>query len=90
MHFQRALRSSASKGECRKLGVAGGSAGNPGGSLGLPSLHHLKGAQPQGLSGQSPHSEESNQQKFSPIQMYLEGEFGKHFFDYSSHPFYLS
>ena len=55
-----------------------------------PSVHHLKGAQPQGLSEQSPYFEENNQQKFSPIQMYLEGYFGKSFFDYSIHPFYLS
>ena len=27
----------------------------------------------QGLSGQSPYSEENNWQKFSPIQMYFEG-----------------
>ena len=25
-----------------------------------PSIYHLKGAQPQGLSGQSPYSEENN------------------------------
>ena len=38
-----------------------------------PSVQHLKGAEPQGLSGQSRYFEENNQQKFSPIQMYLEG-----------------
>ena len=37
------------------------------------STHHLKGAQPQGLSGQSPYSEENNWQEFSPIQMYFKG-----------------
>ena len=30
-----------------------------------PSVHHLKGAQPQELSGKSPYSE-NNWQKFSP------------------------
>ena len=40
--------------------------------------------------GQSPYSEENNWQKLSPVQMYLEGSFGKGFFDYSIHPFYLS
>ena len=38
-----------------------------------PSIHHLKGAQPQGLSGQGPYSEENSWQKFSPTQMYFEG-----------------
>ena len=37
-----------------------------------PSIHHLKGAQPQGLSGQSPYSEDNNWQKFSSVQRYLE------------------
>ena len=38
-------------------------------------------AQPQGLSGQSPHFEENIWQKFSPIQMYLKSQFAKSFFD---------
>ena len=37
-YFQRALQSSASRGECRKLGMGGGSGGSPGGSVGLQDI----------------------------------------------------
>ena len=35
MYFQRALQSSASRRECKKLGMGGGSGGSPGGSMSL-------------------------------------------------------
>ena len=59
--------------ECRKLDMGGGSGwGESRRERGL-SIHHLKGARPQGLSGQSPYSEENNWRKFSLIKMYFEG-----------------
>ena len=70
MYLQRALWSSASRGECawygRRFRVESKRKHGP-------SIYHLKGAQPQGLSGQSPYSEENNWQKFSLIQMYFQG-----------------
>ena len=50
--------------------MGGGSGGESRREYG-PSIHHLKGAQPQGLSGQSPHCEMNNRQMFSPIQINL-------------------
>ena len=47
-YFKRALRSCASRGECRKLDLGGGSAGSPGGSMGLPYITS-KGFSPRGL-----------------------------------------
>ena len=51
-NFQRALRNSASRGECRELGVGGGSGGNPGGSTGLPYLTS-EGLSPRGFLGKA-------------------------------------
>ena len=48
MYFQRALRSSASRGECRKLGMGGGSGDSAEGSMGLPYIT-AKGLGPRGF-----------------------------------------
>ena len=47
-YFQRPLRSSASRGECKKLGMGGGSRLRPGGSTGLPHITS-KGRSPRGF-----------------------------------------
>ena len=52
MYFQRALQSSNSRGECKKLGMGGGSGGSPGGSLGLPYITS-KGLSPRGFLGKA-------------------------------------
>jgi len=51
-YFQRALQSSASRGECKKLGMGGGSGGSPGGSMGLPYITS-KGLSPRGFLGKA-------------------------------------
>ena len=73
MYFQRASRSSAIRGECRELDRGGGSGGSPERGGHGPSVHHFKGAQPKGFSGQSLYFDESNLQHFGSVQMYLEG-----------------
>ena len=52
IYFQMALRSSASRGECRKLGMGGGSGGSPGGSMGLPYITS-KDLSPRGFLGKA-------------------------------------
>ena len=51
-YFQRALRSSASRGECKKLGMGGGSRGSSGGSMGLLYIIS-KGLSPRGFLGKA-------------------------------------
>ena len=46
--------------------------GSPGGSMGLPYITP-KGLSSRGFPGKALYFEENNRQKFSPIQMYLEG-----------------
>ena len=71
MYFLRALEDSI-RGECMKLGMGGGSVGSPGESMGLPYITP-KGLSSRGFPGKALYFEENNRQKFSPIQMYLEG-----------------
>ena len=52
IYFQMALWSSTSRGECRKLGVGGGSGGSPGGSMGLPYITS-KDLSPRGFLGKA-------------------------------------
>ena len=47
-YFQRPLRSSASRGACKKLGMGGGSGWRPEGSMGLPHISS-KGLSPRGF-----------------------------------------
>ena len=51
-YFQKALWSCTSRGECRKLGMGEGSAGSPGGSMGLPYITS-KGLSPRGFLGKA-------------------------------------
>ena len=53
-NFQRALQNSASRGECRKLGMWGGSVGSPGESMGLCTSPQRGSAfEPRGFLGKA-------------------------------------
>ena len=88
MYFQRALRSSASRGECRKLGVGEGSEGSPGGSMGLPYITS-KGLSPRGFLGKAHILRRTIGKSLVQSRYTLRVSLVRVFF-YSFHPFYLS